>query len=138
MLALRILVAAVVYYALVFACGFALGVPRVLFLEPLVGQRAAELVEAPLMLAAILLAARFVPAWLALPRRTGVRLATGCVALVLMLASELSLVLLQRTTLAEYATGKDPVSGAVFGGLLLLFAVAPALVSDAEPVRNAA
>lgn len=135
MLALRVLVAAVAYYAIVFACGFALGIPRVLLLEPAVGQRAAELVEAPLMLAAILVAARFVPAWLALPRRHGVRLATGGIALALMLASELSLVLLQRTTLAEWATRKDPVSGAVFAGLLLVFAVAPALVSAPEPLR---
>ena len=49
--------AAAVYFALVFGAGFLLGPIRVLFLEPRVGLRAAELTELPLMIVAITFAA---------------------------------------------------------------------------------
>ena len=50
----------IVYFALVFAVGFALGVVRVSWLVPSLGERNAELIETPFMLGAIVLAARYV------------------------------------------------------------------------------
>jgi hypothetical protein len=55
----RTLAAAALYFAIVFAVGFGLGPVRVLLLEPMVGNTVAVRIEAPFMLAAIALAARF-------------------------------------------------------------------------------
>ena len=56
----RVLKSAVLYFAIVFGTGFVLGTARVLGIAPLVGSRAAELAETPVMLAVSVLAARFV------------------------------------------------------------------------------
>lgn len=56
---LIILKAAVVYFALVFGAGFVLGPIRILFLVPRFGVRLAELMEFPVMLVVIVLAARW-------------------------------------------------------------------------------
>ncbi|MFN8910213.1 MAG: hypothetical protein ACK5YW_13120, partial [Betaproteobacteria bacterium] len=50
---------AALYFAAVFGTGFVLGPLRVLWLEPRLGVRAAELLEAPFMLSAIVLAGRW-------------------------------------------------------------------------------
>ena len=47
-----VLRAGVVYFAVVFATGFALGTVRTLWLAPALGERRAELLETPFMLAA--------------------------------------------------------------------------------------
>ena len=46
------------YFAAVFAAGFALGAIRTVWLVPRMGTRAAELVEAPVMLVVVVVAAR--------------------------------------------------------------------------------
>ena len=51
---------ALVYFLIVFGAGFVLGIIRVLFALPLLGERAAELLEMPLMLTVIVLAARWI------------------------------------------------------------------------------
>ena len=51
--------AGVTYFALVYAIGFLLGTVRVLLLMPLVGETAAVLLEAPLMLAVSWIGARW-------------------------------------------------------------------------------
>jgi len=56
---LMILKAAVVYFVLVFGTGFVLGPIRILFLVPRFGVRVAELMEFPVMLVVIVLAARW-------------------------------------------------------------------------------
>lgn len=72
--ALRILVPAAAYVAIVFAVGFALGTVRVMLLAPRIGEVAAVACELPLMLAAPWLAAGWVLARWPL-RCTGARLA---------------------------------------------------------------
>jgi hypothetical protein len=67
LLAMRQLRTAVLYFVLVFSAGFVLGTVRVLFVVPAIGVRAAELIEMPLMLAIVVVAARFITrrtAWL--------------------------------------------------------------------------
>lgn len=54
---MRSLKAGAIYSALVFAAGFLLGVVRVFWIIPRIGTRTAELMEAPVMLAIIILAA---------------------------------------------------------------------------------
>jgi hypothetical protein len=56
----RIVKAAAVYFGLVFGAGFILGPIRILFVVPRFGARVAELMEAPLMLIVVAVAARWV------------------------------------------------------------------------------
>ena len=117
------------YFALAFGAGFLLGMVRVPFLVPRIGERAAELAEAPIMLAVIVWAARVVVRRHALPPAAGVRLAVGATALALLLGAEVLMVLAQGRGIGEYVASRDPVSGGVYLALLALFAVLPVLVA---------
>ncbi|KPQ34254.1 MAG: hypothetical protein HLUCCX21_01485, partial [Porphyrobacter sp. HL-46] len=84
---MRLGLAAIAYWAMVFALGFVLGTVRVLWLAPLVGLLPATALELPVMLAASW--------WVAgrLIRRFGIAggaeaLAMGAMAFALLLASE--------------------------------------------------
>ena len=79
---MRILKAAVLYFAIVFGVGFALGTIRTLGLVPRLGPRAAELLEMPVMLVVIAVAARSVVRSLSVPSTKSARLAVGFVALI--------------------------------------------------------
>lgn len=126
---MRILKAGGLYFAAVFAAGFALGTLRVLYVLPRLGQRHAELLEAPVMLAVTIFAARWVVRRQHLPNRSATRLGTGLVALALMLAAELFVVLVLRgLTLRQYLTSRDPAAGIVYVAMLGIFAVMPLLV----------
>ena len=121
--------AGVLYFATVFGAGFALGTIRVLLVVPRVGERAAELMEAPVMVAVSFLAARWIVRPFALPPAPSQRLAVGLIALVLMLAFEFGFVLqLRGLTIAEYFATRDPVSGTVYYLSLALFALFPLLL----------
>ena len=98
------------YFAVVFAAGFGLGVIRTLFVIPRVGETAAVLIEAPVMLAISWLVARRLVRAFAVPDPAGARLLMGAVALVLTLAAEagLSVLLFGRTLdqhFESYLTG---------------------------------
>jgi len=124
-----------IYFLLVFSAGFALGIVRTLWVVPWTGVRIAELMEAPIMLAVSVLAARWVIRRFAVPYQPSRRLAMGCAALGLMLLAELSLALwLRRIPLREYLATRDPVSGTVYYILLVVFALMPMLVGRREKV----
>lgn len=130
----RIAAAGAAYFALAFAAGFALGTIRVLAVVPRVGERAAELVEAPLMLAVVVAAARFVVRRFVPGAPAAARLAVGLLGVALLLAVEFTVVLaLRGLSPAEYFAGRDPVAGAVYVALLALFAAMPALVERRAP-----
>lgn len=130
-----ILKAALLYFGIVFGCGFALGVVRVGWLVPRLGERAAELVEMPLMLVAVFLAARLVVH--RIPPRPSARCAVGILALGLLIVAEVLLVLSFRgQSLAEYVATRDPVSGTAYLVSLGLFAAAPALVARGRSARG--
>ena len=124
---LTILKAAAVYFALVFGTGFVLGPIRILFLVPRFGVRVAELMEFPVMLVVIVLAAR----WLVRKFQLSVHtLLVGFLALGLMIAFEFTLVLwLRGLTLSEYFRERDPVAGVVYYLMLLVFAAMPFFMS---------
>jgi hypothetical protein len=125
----RVIRAALCYFAVVFAAGFALGVARVAWWAPRIGERSAELAEMPLMLVIIVLAARWVDRRFLSSAAAGSRLATGLLALALLLSLEMTVVLaLRGLTLATYLASRDPVSGAAYLASLLLFALMPALL----------
>ena len=125
----RTLNASLTYVGLVFGAGFLLGTVRVLLVVPRLGVRGAELLEMPLMAVVILVAARHVVRRFQLPPQPAVRLPVGATALVLVLGLELMVAVgLQGRTLAEAISERDPVSGPVYGALLGLFALMPALV----------
>lgn len=129
---MRTIKAGALYFGLVFAAGFVLGIPRVLWLVPKLGARTAELTESPIMLVVIILAAGWVVRRFALPPTVTARLGPGLVALGLLLAAEFTVVLkVRRLTLAQYFAGRDPVAGTVYLLMLLAFAVMPMIVARA-------
>lgn len=126
---MNVLRASALYFALAFGAGFLLGIARVLWLAPRVGVRAAELIEMPVMLVVIVFAARWVCRRLAVPPDFGPRLGMGVLALALLLAAEFGFVLaLRGLTIGEYLAGRDPVAGAAYAVMLLVFALMPLLV----------
>lgn len=115
--------AGLVYFLLVFGAGFVLGVVRTLFVVPLIGAPMAELLETPLMLAAIWFAANWLVGRLA-PRAA---LPAGLLALGLTLAAETGVgVLLRQMTVAEVFLHREPVNAVAYYGSLLVFGLLPA------------
>ncbi len=126
----QILKAGLLYFALVFGAGFALGTIRVLWVVPRFGARMAELMEAPIMFVITIAATRWVVRRLAVPSTPSRRLGMGSVALGLMLIAELTLVLyLRGLSISEFFANRDPVSGTVYYAMLGVFAIMPLLVA---------
>jgi hypothetical protein len=122
------LLAALVYFALVLGTGFLLGVIRVPFIVPRLGERWAELAEMPLMAAVIFFAAGYVLRRFPAIRLRSRSLFVGFIALALSVAAELGLaVALQSQSLSEYLASRDRVSGSVYLGMLVVFALMPRL-----------
>jgi hypothetical protein len=133
----NIIKAGLCYFALVFGTGFLLGSVRVPFLVPRLGVRAAELIEMPLMLVAVVLAARYVANRFALAPSCRTRLGTGFLALALLIAAELLLtVVIQDQALGQYIASRDPVSGGVYLAMLLLFALMPLILARVDASRS--
>ena len=132
---MRRIKAGMLYFTIVLGAGFMLGLVRVPFIVPRLGERYAELAEMPIMGVTIFYAAGFVlrrfPA-IHPPRRA---LAMGFLALALSVAAELGLAAaLQSRTLVEYVASRDRISGSVYLAMLVVFAVMPRLrLSRHEP-----
>lgn len=124
----RSLAAGAVYFATVFALGFALGTVRLLLLEPRVGLWAATLIELPFMLAASWLLCRWVVERWQIPPALEARLQVGSVAFGLLMGAEIliGLTLLDRDlpTQIEAMTGGP---GALGLAAQLLYASFPVL-----------
>ncbi len=120
--------ASLVYFALVLGTGFLLGVVRVPFIVPRIGERWAELAEMPFMAAVIFFAAGYVLRKFPEIRLRGRSLTVGFVALALAVCAELGLaVAIQSQTLGEYLASRDRVSGSVYLGMLVVFSLMPRL-----------
>ena len=122
----RILGSAVVYFGIVFGVGFLLGSVRVPLMVPRIGERSAELAEMPLMFIAIFLAAGYIVrkhAAYVSPKGWAV---VGVISLGLLVCAELLLAaVLAGRGVAEYIASRDPVSGTVYLGMLVVFAAMP-------------
>lgn len=125
-----ILKAAVLYFAVVFAAGFALGVIRTLYVVPRLGTRTAELLETPVMLLVTVVASRWTIVLLRLPPSLSARLTMGCIAFALLLVAEFALVRLVRgISVKEYLATRDRVTGTVYYVMLVIFVLMPLLVA---------
>lgn len=122
----RVLVlrAGAAYFALVFGAGFLLGSIRIPFLVPRLGERVAELLEAPVMLVVIFFASRHVVRRFALSARAS--FAVGVVALVFLLAAELLLArAISGGSVSGYISSRDPIAGSAYLASLILYAALP-------------
>ncbi len=91
------------YFAVVFAVAFCLGVIRSLWIEPRLGAVSAVLAEAPVLLVLSWVACRRLVAHLQVPARIAQRAAMGAVALAVLLVAEAGVsVLLAGRTLEQH------------------------------------
>lgn len=125
----RVPVAALAYFAAVFAAGFALGTLRVLLLAPVLGEVAAVLAELPVMLAVSFLAARWAAGRFAVPARLLPRLAMGAVAFLLLISAEVALGLWAfGRGLDEIAAGMAAPAGLIGLAGQAVFGLMPAIL----------
>lgn len=122
--------AAAIYFLAVFSAGFLLGPIRLLLLEPRIGAVAATLCEAPLLLIAMVVAARWAPRLAGLRTSLAGMLAVGLGALALQQAADLLVGMLLRGLSAQqqFVRLATP-EGAIYAALLALFALMPAIVN---------
>jgi hypothetical protein len=124
---MKILKAALFYFALVFAAGFALGSIRVPLLVPRYGVRVSELLEMPIMFVVIVFAARHVTRRFSV-QEISTAAGAGAIAFVLLVAAELLLAFaFQGMGVGDYIASRDPVSGTVYFAMLALYALMPSL-----------
>jgi hypothetical protein len=104
-----LLASAVIYFAIVFACGFALGAVRVVAIAPRLGATIAVLIELPLMLLISWYACRWVIARFAVPAVAGQRLAMGAAAFAIVMVAEsgVSVLGFGRTALEHLASFRE-------------------------------
>lgn len=132
----RLAKAAAIYFALVFGVGFTLGPIRVLWLEPRLGLRAAQLVEAPLMLVAVVLAARWVARRSCRSESPAFRLGAGLLAAGFVLAADVAVGMgLRGMSFTDVFTQRDPIAGPVYYALVAFTAIAPWLLGRAGSQR---
>jgi hypothetical protein len=112
------------YFAVVFGAGFVFGVIRVLFVIPRIGVRAAELIEMPVMVFVTILAARWMVRCFALSD-TFARAVVGFIALSLLLVAEAGLVWVSGSSISQFVSTRDPVSGIAYLGALILVGIMP-------------
>ena len=100
---MRTIAAAALYFLLVFGVGLLLGPVRIFWLEPRLGETIATLCEAPFLLVAIVLAARWFPRTLGLKANTTSLAAMGIVALFLQQLADFALgIVLRGNTLSQH------------------------------------
>lgn len=128
--------AALGYFAIVFAVGFLCGPIRVLMLEPKFGATGAVLLEAPILLMAMLYAARFVPRRLRLPATSVAHLGMGFAALAMVLIADMGVGLFVRhLSFAEIVANFSTPAGRIYAALLLVFALVPWVVNGKRRTR---
>lgn len=133
---IRAFFAGFIYFAIVFASGFSLGLIRVPILVPRFGERIAELIESPFMFVAIVLTSRWLVKRLGMTGEYVRPLLAGIFAAVLMLTVEFGVVLCIRgISFSEILMQRDTVAAAVYYSLVAFFAAAP-LIFSAVSHRN--
>jgi hypothetical protein len=127
---MRFAAAVVLYFAIVFGVGFVLGPIRVLLLEPSLGKPAATLCEAPFLLIAMVLAARWVPTRFELRTDLWSLVAMGIAALALQQIADFAVgAILRGFSPAEQLANFATPAGIIYAILLVAFAAMPILVN---------
>jgi hypothetical protein len=118
--------AGVLYFAIVFAVGFALGTLRVTQVAPVLGEVGATVLEVPLMLVASWLACAWLVGSFRVPRTGAARLRMGGIAFVLLIAAEflLGVAVFGRTVPQLVAAWSTP-SGLIGLAAQAVFALIP-------------
>jgi hypothetical protein len=126
---MRIVLATLLYFAVVFGTGLVLGPVRVLWLEPRVGPAIAELIEAPFLVIAMVGAARWVPKIARTTENLRSSASIGVGALVLLLMADFTVgYSLRGLALPEQLARFATAPGVIYAILLLLFALMPVLL----------
>jgi hypothetical protein len=126
---MRIVLATLLYFAVVFGTGLVLGPARVLWLEPRVGPAIAELIEAPFLVIAMVGAARWVPKIARTTENLRSSAFIGVGALVLLLMADFTVgYSLRGLALPEQLARFATAPGVIYAVLLLLFALMPVLL----------
>lgn len=118
--------AGALYFVVLFALGFVLGIIRTLFLEPWLGPVGAVLVESVPMIAAMWLAAPWAARLFDLAPAIAPRLVMGGVALLLLALAETGLDALMRGRVM-WADRLRTTEGLIGLALMAAFALMPAL-----------
>jgi hypothetical protein len=127
--------AAIGYFAIVFAAGFALGVVRVLAVVPLLGELRAVQIELPLILVISWVTCRWIINRYAVPDKLVSRLTMGGVAFAIVMFAELGTsVLVMKHTVAEHFSVYQKAPGAL--GLLAQIGFALFPVIQRRPTRR--
>ncbi len=119
---------AALYFALVFAAGFLLAIPRILVLTPRVGEVIAVLIECPIILLISFLLAHWVVRRFAPRAGPAQRLAIGLIAFALLITTEVLVSWVRGTAPTEFAATLLLPARAIGLAAQVLFAFFPLLV----------
>jgi hypothetical protein len=129
----RAMIAATVYFLMLFALGFALGAIRVLAVTPRIGELAATLTEVPLMLTAAFFASRWTITRWRVPRDPAARWAMVFWFLILLFLFETLLgAMLFGRAMAEQGAGLATPAGLVGISAQIIAALLPVFVRQGE------
>ena len=124
----RTLRAALTYFVLVFAAGCVLGPIRVLLLEPIFGRLIATLIEGPVLIVTMIVAARFVIRWFLLTGLAVELTLVGIIAFAAVMLADLLIGLFAfETSIGDQLLELLTPAGLVYVVLLAIFAVMPVL-----------
>jgi hypothetical protein len=127
---MKIVLTASLYFLAIFAVGFMLGPIRVLLLEPRFGPVIAVLCEAPFLVMAFVLAARWSPRAARVALDAGSMLLVGIVALIMQQLAEFAVgAVLRGLSVSEQLAQLSTPQGVIYVLLLIIFAAMPFLVS---------
>lgn len=125
---LRALRLGMIYCSIVFCAGFLLGVLRTLWLAPWIGEQAAELIEFPVMLVVMVIAARWIVRHSA-DRIPSLLIAGGTAALGVLMFDVLVGLGLRDMSFEEILFDRDPLTGTIYYLMIGLLALLPAGLS---------
>jgi hypothetical protein len=121
--------AALFYFALTFAVGFCLGVLRTLLVAPRVGEVNAVLIEAPFILSASFLTARWVLGRLHPPACAWRRLAIGLLAFAMLMFAELLMSWILGNSTRDFVDSLLKPAGLIGLAGQVIFALIPLFIT---------
>jgi hypothetical protein len=124
----RVLFAGAAYFAIVFVFAFAFGTIRTLLVEPRWGETWAVAAEIPLLIAVIVLAARWAVRRFRPFQHWSQLLCVGAFALVLQQGAEFALVFASGESAAEHIAYLGTLAGRLYLSALVVFIFAPLAV----------